>query len=204
MVCATDNGGAGSTVAGSESQVQFNSGGASPPPPPSPSHRRPASSRFHTLHHRDHRERHRIFQRAFGWSTRSRQCAPYRIRRHGHLDRALIWQGPRRQRPWRLRPPRHISLGITGGGGGTWGTITGTLSNQTDLQNALDAKLSLASWYATTTDALTQGSSNRYYADALVQTYLGSIGKGFFFSTTSADAWDATNPAGPPPHLTIG
>jgi len=30
-----------------------------------------------------------------------------------------------------------------GGGGGTWGSITGTLSNQTDLQNALDAKLSL-------------------------------------------------------------
>jgi len=27
-----------------------------------------------------------------------------------------------------------------GGGGGTWGSITGTLSNQTDLQNALDAK----------------------------------------------------------------
>ena len=29
----------------------------------------------------------------------------------------------------------------TGGGGGTWGSITGTLSNQTDLQSALDAKL---------------------------------------------------------------
>lgn len=29
----------------------------------------------------------------------------------------------------------------TGGGGATWGTITGTLSNQTDLQNALDAKV---------------------------------------------------------------
>lgn len=27
-----------------------------------------------------------------------------------------------------------------GGGGGTWGSITGTLSNQTDLQTALDAK----------------------------------------------------------------
>lgn len=27
-----------------------------------------------------------------------------------------------------------------GGGGGTWGSITGTLSNQTDLQSALDAK----------------------------------------------------------------
>jgi len=29
---------------------------------------------------------------------------------------------------------------VSGGGGGTWGTITGTLSSQTDLQNALDAK----------------------------------------------------------------
>lgn len=28
-----------------------------------------------------------------------------------------------------------------GGGGGTWGSIAGTLSSQTDLQNALDAKL---------------------------------------------------------------
>lgn len=28
----------------------------------------------------------------------------------------------------------------TGGGGGTWGSITGTLSDQTDLQNALNAK----------------------------------------------------------------
>jgi len=30
------------------------------------------------------------------------------------------------------------------GAGGTWGSITGTLSNQTDLQNALNAKLSLS------------------------------------------------------------
>lgn len=29
---------------------------------------------------------------------------------------------------------------VGGGGGGTWGSITGTLSSQTDLQNALDAK----------------------------------------------------------------
>ena len=34
------------------------------------------------------------------------------------------------------------TLGILGGGGGTWGSITGTLSSQTDLQNALNAKLS--------------------------------------------------------------
>lgn len=32
-----------------------------------------------------------------------------------------------------------------GGGGGTWGSITGTLSNQTDLQNALDAKAAVDS-----------------------------------------------------------
>lgn len=31
----------------------------------------------------------------------------------------------------------------TGGGGGTWGSITGTLSAQTDLQAALDAKINL-------------------------------------------------------------
>lgn len=30
-------------------------------------------------------------------------------------------------------------------GGGTWGSITGTLSSQTDLQNALDAKLAITS-----------------------------------------------------------
>ena len=29
----------------------------------------------------------------------------------------------------------------SGGGGGTWGSITGTLSNQTDLQTALDGKM---------------------------------------------------------------
>src|SRR5688572_5765601 len=31
------------------------------------------------------------------------------------------------------------------GGGGTWGSITGTLSSQTDLQTALDLKAPLAS-----------------------------------------------------------
>src|SRR5262249_5981881 len=43
------------------------------------------------------------------------------------------------------------SIGITSA---VWGNITGTLSNQTDLQNALNAKFSLAAWYATTTDGL--------------------------------------------------
>ncbi|TAK59218.1 hypothetical protein EPO14_00140 [Patescibacteria group bacterium] len=62
------------------------------------------------------------------------------------------------------------SLGITGG---VWGTITGTLANQTDLQSALDAKLSLSAWYSTTTSQLTEGS-NLYYTDARVNTYINA------------------------------
>jgi hypothetical protein len=40
---------------------------------------------------------------------------------------------------------KKIYLGNIGGGGGTWGSITGTLSNQTDLQTALNSKLSKGS-----------------------------------------------------------
>lgn len=90
------------------------------------------------------------------------------------------------------------SLGILSGG--TWGSITGTLSNQTDLQSALDARLTLNAWYGTTTDgldegvnnlyftanrvagviagtttnALAEGGTNLYYTDARVNTYLNS------------------------------
>jgi hypothetical protein len=42
-----------------------------------------------------------------------------------------------------------------------------------------------------TTDNLTQGSTNKYYADSLVGTYLDTLSKGYFFSTTSADVWGA-------------
>ena len=82
------------------------------------------------------------------------------------------------------------SLGITAGSAG-WGSIVGTLSDQTDLQAALDAKLSLTSWYATTTDGLDEGATNLYYTDARVGTYLATLDKGFFFSTTSADYYIA-------------
>ncbi|MFZ1987916.1 MAG: helix-turn-helix domain-containing protein, partial [Minisyncoccia bacterium] len=103
------------------------------------------------------------------------------------------------------------SLGISGSGGGTWGSITGTLSSQTDLQNALNAKFALSDWYATTTSALAEGSNlyftnnrvaaviagtttdalaegvtNKYFTDGRVQTYLDTLDKGYFFSTTSA------------------
>lgn len=35
--------------------------------------------------------------------------------------------------------------GLGSSGGGTWGSITGTLSSQTDLQTALNARLTVAS-----------------------------------------------------------
>lgn len=40
-----------------------------------------------------------------------------------------------------------------GGGGGSWGFITGTLSSQTDLQTALDAKQALVNAAVVLTDA---------------------------------------------------
>jgi hypothetical protein len=45
----------------------------------------------------------------------------------------------------------------SGGGGGTWGSITGTLSAQTDLQNALNLKANLASPTFTGTVTLPAG-----------------------------------------------
>lgn len=52
-------------------------------------------------------------------------------------------------------------LPIAGGGGGTWGSITGTLSSQTDLQTALNAK----------EPTVTPGTSAQYYrGDKTMQT----------------------------------
>ena len=44
-------------------------------------------------------------------------------------------------------------------------------SSQADLEAALDAKLSLSSWYATTTSALVEGS-NLYFTNARVQSFV--------------------------------
>ncbi|MBM3272122.1 helix-turn-helix domain-containing protein, partial [Candidatus Kaiserbacteria bacterium] len=64
------------------------------------------------------------------------------------------------------------SLGITASTTATWGAITGTLSSQSDLQSALDAKLSLTSWYATTTDALDEGLVNLYFTNNRVASVI--------------------------------
>lgn len=42
---------------------------------------------------------------------------------------------------WDAETSQYVLSSGGGGGGGTWGSITGTLSDQTDLQNALDAKM---------------------------------------------------------------
>ncbi len=64
------------------------------------------------------------------------------------------------------------TLGISGGGGGTWGSITGTLSAQTDLQTELDARLS------TTTAAST------YVAQTLTLNTLALTGDQTFATGT--------------------
>lgn len=100
---------------------------------------------------------------------------------------------------------------LIGGAGNTWTQIS-TSSLGLASYGDLGAYLGLAAWYATTTDALAEGSTNqyftnnrlatalaatttdaiaegatnKYYQDSRVQTYLNGVNKGFFFSTTSA------------------
>ena len=81
----------------------------------------------------------------------------------GTLGNILSWNGS----SWAAVATS--TLGFAGGGAGTWGSITGSLASQTDLQSALNARLSLSSWYATTTDGLAQGSTNKYFSNALAQ-----------------------------------
>lgn len=56
---------------------------------------------------------------------------------------------------WDNSNNRYTLTNVSGGGGGSgpWGTIPGTLSDQTDLQSALDAKVNLASVGTVTPDA---------------------------------------------------
>lgn len=63
-------------------------------------------------------------------------------------------------------PQKVVKTYSVGGGGGggdaTWGSITGTLSNQTDLQNALNSKQGATS-IVTLTTASTQLATNTIY-----------------------------------------
>lgn len=75
-----------------------------------------------------------------------------------------------------------------GGAGSSWGGITGTLSNQTDLQSALDAKLALVDFYSTTTSDIAEGT-NLYY---LTSRARGDVA-GLFPGTTTPNTWTAHN-----------
>jgi hypothetical protein len=51
---------------------------------------------------------------------------------------------------WVLPYPGYVITSGSSGGGGIWGTITGTLSDQDDLQDALDLKVDYSAFTATT------------------------------------------------------
>lgn len=57
---------------------------------------------------------------------------------------AIYWNNQATIPGWRVWNGSSFDIGFPGTGGGAWGTITGTLADQTDLQTALDAKLTAA------------------------------------------------------------
>jgi len=73
-------------------------------------------------------------------------------------------------------------------GGGTWGSITGTLSSQTDLQNALDAKAPLASPTFTGTVTIPAGASISGYltTSTAASTYQTQSGMTSYLTTSTA------------------
>ncbi len=102
-----------------------------------------------------------------------------------------------------------VSSGGGGGGDATWGSITGTLSNQTDLQSALDAKANSADLgdlasqdqVAWSTDISgipsafppeTHNHDDRYYTESEMDTAL--VGKQNTLSWDTAPSSGGTNP----------
>lgn len=74
------------------------------------------------------------------------------------------------------------------GGGGTWGTITGTLSSQTDLQTALDGKWSLLSGGALTGNNTISGAFTVDFQNSIFNRSTGNI----TFSETIANSTSKT------------
>ncbi|MEN9913127.1 MAG: hypothetical protein RLY66_535, partial [Candidatus Parcubacteria bacterium] len=80
---------------------------------------------------------------------------------------------------------------LLGNSSGTGWTQTATSSLGLPTFASLDSYLTLSNWYATTTDGLDEGLNNLYFTSDRVQTYLNTLAKGYFFSTTSATYWDS-------------
>lgn len=92
---------------------------------------------------------------------------------------------------------------IGAGGGGAWGSITGTLSSQTDLQNALDAKLATVTVDSPLSGSGTSGShltvdlSSKQSADADLTTWAGLTPSAYFQTLVDdADAGTARTTLG--------
>jgi hypothetical protein len=82
-----------------------------------------------------------------------------------------------------------VRIAATGGGGGSvdWGSIGGTLSDQTDLQTALDGKAS--------DGELTTEVNARIAADTTLQNNINTVAGALSTETTARMAGDATNAA---------
>jgi hypothetical protein len=94
---------------------------------------------------------------------------------------------------WNGSSYNHVfSFGSSGGGGGTWGSIIGTLSAQTDLQNALDGKVPLTFSGNTTIatggfDLRLQGTGTQIPTLALDAP--NNIRKAIVFRTGNVERW---------------
>jgi len=106
-----------------------------------------------------------------------------------------------------------LNPAVSGGGGGTWGSITGTLSDQTDLKTALDGKADVsgivlsgrvATYSALPSTGLSAGNAYLVDADGLIYVWNGSAfpasGLGLRIGTGGVsdnfavpDAWNYTN-----------
>jgi len=101
-----------------------------------------------------------------------------------------------------------VYVEIASGGGGTWGSITGTLSNQTDLQTALNGKQNSLTFDNTPTNGSTNPVTSDGVFDALALkqdtltnpvTGTGASGQVSYWTGTNTQAgsnnlfWDAVN-----------
>ena len=75
-----------------------------------------------------------------------------------------------------------LTINASGGGGSTWGSITGTLSDQTDLQSALDAKQSAGNYASQDLSNLISTSIPQNLTPATSNTYVLGRSDGLMWS----------------------